>query len=314
MVGKLSDDRLMSGSRIPVLYLWKYGEGHPWSTPNDELRKSIAATRNEPGEHFDIGEPGICGNLLESALIESACEELGLPEPILSPPVIDCRKDHFQVSLDGLTTAPMRVRVKANDLIEIHGGEAEVDLHGPIPIESKVTGDYRRNEILGYRGPIQLQMQMMAVNASFGVLITLYRGIERQIVIYRKDPEMQQRIRELCLDFHDRVQTTTYYDPVNVDDAVRRFSEGGGDVELPDLAGRVERLDVLRQQSKAIEDEIAALQTEIMCEMQDHETAIAGDYQVVWPVRRYKAQAERVVPAKDAYQIRLKTLQIKRIS
>jgi len=313
MVGKLSDDRFMSGSRIPVLYLWKYGNGHPWSTPNDELRKSIAATRNEPREYFDIGEPGICGNLLESALIESACEELNLPEPILSPPVIDCRKDYFQVSLDGLTTAPMRVTVKASDLIEIHGGEDEIDLHGPIPIESKVTGDYRRGEIPGYRGPIQLQMQMMAVNAQFGVLITLYRGIERHIVIYRRDPEMQSQILELCRDFHDRVETTSYYDPVNVDDAARRFSDGGGRVELPDLVGRVERLAQLEQQSKAITDEIESLQTEIMCEMQDHETAVAGDYEVVWPVRHYKATPERVTPAKDARTVRIKTLKIKRI-
>ena len=308
MVGKLSDDRMMSGSRIPVLYLWKYENGHPWSTPNDELRKSIDAKHGRFERTDTLGEPGVCGNLLENVLVENACEELGLPEPMMSPPVI--KKPAFQISLDGITTAPVPVRIFANQLIEIDGGESSIDISGAIPIECKVTGDYRQDDVPLYRGVIQLQAQMMAVNADFGVLVTLHRGIERHIKIYRKNAMIQDRILELCEDFNARVASENYYPPVNVDDASKTHPTGDGSVELPGIADRVERLVRLRESAKEIELEIETLQTEIMSEMRDAEIAHAGSYVVKWPVRHYKAQPEKVAPAKEARTVRLKTLQI----
>ena len=308
MVGKMSDDRMMSGSRIPVLYLWKYENGHPWSTPNDELRKSIDAKHGRFERTDTLGEPGVCGNLLENVIVENACEELGLPEPTLSPPVI--KKPHYQISLDGLTVAPAPVRIFANQLIEIDGGESSIELSGTIPIECKVTGDYRQDDVPLYRGVIQLQAQMMAVNADFGVLVTLHRGIERHIKIYRKNAMIQDRILELCEDFNARVASENYYPPVNVDDASKTHPTGDGSVELPGIADRVERLVRLRESAKEIEVEIDALQTEIMSEMRDAEIARVGSYVVKWPMRHYKAQPEKVAPAKDARTVRLKTLQI----
>jgi hypothetical protein len=298
----------MSGSRIPVLYLWEHGNGHPWSTPNDELRKSIDAKHGRFERTDTLGEPGICGNLLENVLVENACEELGLPEPMCSPPVV--KKALFECSLDGITTAPCPVRIFANELIEIDGGESSIEVSGPIPIECKVTGDHRRDDVPDYRGVIQLQMQMMAVNAEFGVLVTLHRGIERHIKIYRKNAMIQDRILELCEEFADRVESETYYPPVNADDASRIYADGSGSVELSELTDRVERLVRLRQDAKELEMEIDALQTEIMSEMRDAEIAVAGRYTVKWPMRKYKAQPEKVTPAKEARVVRLKTLQI----
>jgi hypothetical protein len=36
-----------------------------------------------------------------------------------------------------------------------------------------------------------------------------------------------------------------------------------------------------------------------------------GRFEIRWPMRSYKAQPEKVVPAKDAYSIRQSTLSIK---
>jgi predicted phage-related endonuclease len=106
------------------------------------------------------------------------------------------------------------------------------------------------------------------------------------------------------------VESETYYPPVNVDDASRIHPTADGSVELPGRADRVERLVRLREDAKELEVQIDALQTEIMSEMRDAEIARAGSYTVKWPVRHYKAQPEKVTPAKDARTVRLKTLQI----
>jgi len=312
MVGKLSDDSRMSASRIPVLYCWKYGEGHAYSTPNDELRRSIAAASGDY-DRGDIGEPGIVGNLLEPALVSSVSDALGIPEPSMSPGVRTSEDGTFQASLDGLSVCDTPVTVGASELVEIDGGEESITLSGPIPIECKVTSDFRRDEIPLARGPIQLQAQMMSVGADFGVIVTLYRGIERQIKIYRADPEVQRRISELCADFQQRVESENYYPPVSVDDAAKTHESAQGEIDLPAAEGKVERLDSLRQQQKDLETEINDLQTEIMTEMQEAETARCGGYLVKWPVRHYKAQPEKVTPAKDARDVRLKSLQIKRV-
>jgi hypothetical protein len=311
MVGKLSRDDMLSGSRLPVLYLWKYGSGHPWSTPNNELRKSIEAKHGRFERVDTVGEPGICGNLLEKVLVQNCCEELGIPEPLCSPPVIDKSEEFYQCSLDGLTTVPAPVTVFANELVEIDGGEASIQISGPIPIECKVTSEYRRDDIPMYRGPLQLQLQMMAVGANFGILVTLYRGIERHIKIYRYDEEIAQRIKDICKEFSERVESEEPYKPVNVDDAQKAYPSADGGIELPELADRVERLVRLRQDAKELEVQIDALQTEIMSEMREAEKASVGQYQVIWPIRKYKATEERVVPAKEAREVRLKTLQIK---
>jgi len=313
MVGKLSDDRLMSGSRIPVLYSWLIAkEGHPYSTPNDELRRSIMAKHGEYKRDESHSEPAYMGNLFEPAIVADVCEHLGLPDPELSPSVFHAEDGSWQCSLDGLVTLPSPTTVFADDTVEIDGGLPCITLEGAIPIECKTTEAHFTGEIPLWKGPIQLQMQMMSVNAKFGVIATVHRGNMRHYKIVKCDPVMQQVIGDLCLDFRDRVSEERYYPPVNVDDCAKTHPGGNPDpIELNSLADDVERLVRLRQEVKDIEAEIESLQTKVMSEMQDHESAQVGNYTVKWPTRHYKAQPEKVTPAKDARTIRLKSLQIK---
>lgn len=316
MVGKLSDDTKMSGSRIPVIYGWKYGQPHPYSTPNDELRKSIQA-KNGEYQPFDIGEPGAVGNLLEPVLIQSACDELGLPSPNLTPDVI--KRIDYEVSCDGLVTLPEAREIFAGGIVEIRDldkpGELldSIKVSGVIPIECKCTSAHPDDDIPQYRGPIQLQAQMMASEAQFGILITLYRGIERRITIYPASATVQSRIESICSEFTDRVLDESYYPPVNIDDAVIRPAREKSECDIGDLEPDIDRLEELRVQRKELDDEIAELELAIMSKMDDAEVGITESYRVEWPVRHYKAQPEKTTPAKDARTIRLKTLKIKRI-
>jgi len=308
MVGKLSDDTKMSGSRIPVLYCWRHGIPHPWSTPNDELRKSIQAQAG-PLPDYDIGEPGIVGNLLEPVLIRDCCAHLHIPQAELSPPVI--KLDDFQVSCDGIVEIDEPVRVQDNGIVKIHGSD-EITLQGRIPIECKVTTAPPSDDIPLYRGPIQLQAQMMATGASAGIIVTLHRGIERRITVIPADPDIQAEITEICADFRRRVAAEDWFAPVNIDDAaIPPAEKSETPVELNGLENDVYHLELLRDHRRQLEDEIAELELKVMTAMGDATLGQAGKYGVEWPVRHYKAQPERVVAAKEARTIRLKTLKIK---
>jgi len=307
MVGKLSDDTKMSGSRIPILYCWNHGIPHPWSTPNDELRKSIQATQGEY-ESFDIGEPGIVGNLLEPALVASVCDELGLPEPELTPPVY--KRDTFEASCDGLVQVDQPVIVRSAGIVDVQGGE--LTLSGPVPIECKCTTAPPTDEIPLYRGPIQLQAQMLATGASAGIIITLHRSIERRIHVIPADPVIQSEINQICAEFQERVINHRWYAPVSVDDAViPPAADEKKTVDVPDLVDDLTALGRLRDERKRLDDDIAEHELRIMDALGDAQVGNAGPYVVEWPVRHYKEQPEKISPAKPARTIRLKTLKIK---
>jgi len=321
MVGKLSDDTKMSGSRIPVLYCWQNGIAHPYKTPNEELANSIAALDGEL-KHSDIGEPGIVGNLLEPTLAENACQELGLPHPLLTPDVI--RLESFEVSCDAISDVESPVMVRASDLVsilELNADDLEnpsrhesIELLGPVPIEIKCTSDYRSDAPPLYRGPIQLQMQMMAVGADAGVLVSLHRGIERQIVIYRRNEAICQEIERICDDFMRRVIERDYYPPVSVDDAIRAaMSEEKTETDISHLDEDIERLERLRADRAQFDETIEQIETKIMDAIGDAHVGNSTRYRVEWPVRHYKAQPEKLTPAKDAKTIRLRSLKIKSI-
>ena len=54
------------------------------------------------------------------------------------------------------------------------------------------------------------------------------------------------------------------------------------------------------------------IQAQIMDEMGNASIGRTGKWIVQWKMRKYKAQPEKIVPPKDAYEIRSKTLTIKK--
>ena len=130
--------------------------------------------------------------------------------------------------------------------------------------------------------------------------------------IYKADSVMMTAINGLCQEFRDRVNSRIFYTPVNVDDCTKTHPGIRTDkIELHSLYDDVEKLVSLRESLQDTANEIDRLQTKIMQSMQDKEVAQIGKYEVKWPIRTYKAQPEKVTPAKKERTIRLKTLQIK---
>jgi hypothetical protein len=62
---------------------------------------------------------------------------------------------------------------------------------------------------------------------------------------------------------------------------------------------------------RAAETHLETAEKLIKAQLGQAEKGRAGHYVISWPMRNFKAAAERLVPAKEAYSVRQSTLSIK---
>jgi predicted phage-related endonuclease len=194
-----------------------------------------------------------------------------------------------------------------------------ITLEGRGVLEAKLTSVPPEHSPALYRGPIQLQGQMDITNAKWGALAVLYRGTELRIFIFQRHEESIRAIARATLDFQRRLDIwkadrhIDYYPPVNSADADRTW--GQGDEQTVSLGGEFEDwardIHEAKQDIKQCEDIIDDREKRIKEAMQAATKADCGKYQISWPMRHYKAAAERVIPAKEAYSIRQSTLTVR---
>ena len=186
-------------------------------------------------------------------------------------------------------------------------------------LEAKLTRVAPQEKPDLYRGPIQLQGQMLCTGATWGAVCTLYQGVELRIFVYKQSVQMQQEIIKVCSDFCRRVKDRDLYPPLSTTEAVRKYPEPQFpkriiDADTP-LQEKIEQLAHIRSELKAYETLADDLQLDIMEQMQDASECVAGRYKVTWPVRNIKAKPEqvKVIPAVEAHQQRGKTLKIEEL-
>ena len=317
MVGKVTPNDMLSASRIPaVCGMSKY------RSPNDELLSSIDFLKglNPP----DIGNEAMAwGNRLEPTILMEAANRLGCSQlEIEHPTPYFHDKWPLCCSLDGTATGNMEeVFTDPEKGIYVVGSDSIV-LSGTGIIEAKLTSMPAEDVLPLYRGPIQLQAQMAIYKATWGAIATLYQGTELRIFLFKQHPATLELIEKTCKEFQDKLDRwketgeVDYYPPINPKDAARTFSAGSDD-EPVKLDNYVEELTKLLLENKAkitkAEEENSKIQTEIMGIMRNHTHGIAGQYQISWPTRSYKAKPATITPAKEAYTIRQSTLTIKEL-
>lgn len=317
MVGKVTPDTMMSASRLPALLgISKY------RSPNDELLASIAALKNEPAEGIS-NEAMDWGNEFEASILKKACLRLGLDNLELDHPAPRFH-DVWPLccSLDG--TADGRGLVVQND--PDRGvyvvGQDQIVLDGVGVMEAKLTAMDVEDVPPLWRGPVQLQAQMDITGAKWGAVCTLYRGTQLRIFLFAPHQGTLDVIEAAVyafqkkLDFWKNTGSIDYYPPIDVKDAVRTWPEAT--TEDPLLMGDEEEywadmIIVMKAEIKRLEGEIDKAEKKIMDAMRDHSLARTATYEIKWPMRHYKATAERVVPAKKAYSVRQSTLSIKEV-
>lgn len=318
MVGKITNDILPSGSRIPSIM-----GVSPFRSPNDELAASIDAMEGKPRPPFNV-EAADWGNTLEPIIISEAAKRLGIEiQELQVDYALSYLEDDeiiLQCSLDSIWKGDGRVVTTDPDMGIYVIGTDSVTLNGLGCCESKLTSAMPEDEPPLYRGPLQLQAQMLCAGYTWGVIATLFRGTELRLFFYQASGNMQTQIIDVCKEFTRRVNSQSWYPAVSPADAVKAYpsvDDSRPAIELSgDAANYARRLIEAKAQAKILDEEIDQLQSKIMDNMTDAEEgyikspdgSIAA--RIKWAMRSYKAQPEKVTPAKEARIERSKTLQI----
>ena len=315
MVGKVTSSQKPSASVLPAIM------GHsPYETPLVVLDRAIKCVDQGvdrlPGEEKRI-EAADWGNRLEDTILEEAATRLGVGGLMLDHPEPHHYQDILSCSLDGTAEGGgVVIKHDPDNGIYVISADEEIELIGMGILEAKLTRVAPQEKPDLYRGPVQLQGQMLCTGATWGAVCTLYQGVELRIFVYKQSVQMQQEIIKVCSDFCRRVKDRDLYPPLSTTEAVRKYPEPQFPKKIIDadtpLQEKIEQLAHIRSELKAYETLADDLQLDIMEQMQDASECVAGRYRVTWPVRNIKAKPEqvKVIPAVEAHQQRGKTLKI----
>lgn len=316
MVGKLTRDDIATASIAPYLFNeYKYG------SRNEALKRCIDAKHGKL-TRFEQTNIQRTGDVLEPVLITEGCERLGMTDIQTNINVV---AEHpyflFQASLDGLAHADNLV-IKEDVSRGIYLPDAtEVKLHGQGVVECKCTRDYAEDTPAAWRGVLQMQAQMECASVDWGLLVVLYQSTDFRLFVYKRDPAFADKLKDAVEDWNRRVQEEDYFPFELLDekrnDGVLVHPEATEDevVDLDKLyedhARQIMLCDETIKNAKASKQNAMA---KLMEAMGNHSKASVGEFSINWGMTHYKAKEEKVVPAKEAYSVRRKTLNIKRVS
>ncbi len=313
MVGKLTPNDILSCSRLPaVLGFSKY------RTANDELKISIDSLHGKEPE-FNSNEAMDWGNKLEKTILEESATRLGLESYDLEHDKAYFHKDiPLACSLDGTVVGNDSVIYTDIDKGIYVMNKDSIKLSGTGILEAKLTGQEVENTPAVYRGVIQLQGQMDIMEASWGALCVLYKGTTLRIFVYEYNEDQVNMVRQAAMEFNEKIEKykrdseIDWYPLATSAEATRIFDHAEKEViEIPEIEIQAEKIITLREAIAEAEEAIDRLQRNIMDQMRDKEICHAGRYKISWPMRQYKAQPAKTVPAKEGYVIRQSKLSIR---
>ena len=318
MAGKLTDDKSMSASRLPGLMGFS-----KYSTPNDELQFSINAIDGK--ERPDIGNEAMgWGNTLEPVILEQAAKRLGIKD---FDTQIDKAFTHevipLSCSLDGVGHGNGQEITSDPDNGIYVVGQDSIILDGPGVLEAKLTKTMPEDVPHLARGPIQLQGQMLVTGHKWGAVCVLYQGIELRVFLFAPHKETQAAIARAVHDFQDKLDKYTstaeidWYPPASSRELDRIYPTAANreEVELGQTVAELAR-GIMENKAaiRAAEASIETAEKLIKQELGQSERGRVGQYVISWPMRNYKATAERLVPGKAAYSIRQSSITIKELT
>ena len=309
MVGKKTRYDQASCSTLPYIKgISQYQSRNEW------LDVAIKASEGELPKQTPQLMLQRMGDLLEPVLCEEAKNILGLEsvkvdyeEPVHHPIL------PLAGSLDATGIAKgLTFKNGEHDHIIIPEQETIV-LDGPGVIECKVTRNAPTNELEEWRGVLQAKGLMECTGYGWAAVIVLWQSTDFRIYLYSRKPEFGGILSALVLDFDYRVKNKAYYPPSSTDDANVVYKNVNKDIITLGRSADMYCEEILqkKQHIKELTEDINDLELKLKKLIQDADGGQTNQHTIMWPMINYKAQPEKVTPAKEARQVRAKTLRIK---
>ena len=313
MVGKVTPNDMASASVIPALMgLSK------WSSPNDELMAKISVLNGVPPEQIEK-EAFDWGNELEAPILTVSAKRMNLTGLELEHGAHFAKDIPLACSLDGLADGGGQTIFSDPDKGIYVVGQDSIQLDGVGVLEAKLTSYDAEDMPPLWRGPLQLQAQMMIMGAKWGAVCTLYRGLTMRIFIFAPHKATQDAITAAVIDFDRRL--SLYKETGEIDsypiesnsDANLLYAQGSDEtITLPARSEASIKLILEAKASiKELEELVEGETLELKKMLETAERGKTNNYEVIWPMRKYKATAERIIPPAPERTIRLQTLTIK---
>lgn len=313
---KLTSDEMLSCSQLPAIMGYS-----KWATPNDTLNFCMKSIIGEDAR-TKAGEAADWGNALEPAIIKEMAVRLGLESYTMPEVPFKHVSLPLAASADAIGRAPIHHVIQHDPSKGIYVLDGpEIVLSGEGVLESKLTRGAPEETLPLYRGPIQVQGVMMCTGLEWAAIGCLYSGVELRIFLFKPHQATQDAISFAANDFEARLETfrqtgePDWYPPANSKDADRVYPQANDqEIDLGEDAAQLALLiDVAKRDIKELEAFLGEKETKLKTLMQQFSSAKAGNYTIKWPMRHYKATAEKITPAKEAYSIRQSTLTIKKV-
>ena len=282
---------------------------NPYQTRNQVLENCHKALK---GEDIRISTNNYMevGNVLEKPVAELAAKRIGLLDIEL---VIDEPVRHKNVTLNGSIDC---IGVADNLFItkdvekgfycpELEDGEG-MKVNGKGIVEIKITNAGLSESLPTYRGVIQVKGLMAITEYSWAVVCVL-NGSDLRMYFYQRNEQWEQEVLEpTVIDFNNRVANLDWYDPFDTKEAGYITPQDNG--ETTELTKQdqvqIDNIVAWEAQIKNLKDNIEEAKKSIMMSMKDAKEGYSESHKVVWQTVNYKAQPEKLVPAKEAYTSR----------
>jgi len=322
--GKLSPDDKLSASLMPMLF----------DRPHKVLEKLRIAKSKEPQKEsidIKIQERMDMGNVLEETIIQLIAKRLNVVinypiDEVMSIEIGKIKKKPLDLyaSLDGMIYATQSKLIAAEDRRIYVEGEQSIELLGPVPVEIK-NMQYKPYDSIECmtvqhgRGYLQLQAQMLIADAKFGIIGCLFNGNDLRVFIVKQNKDIQAEILSRALTLYKHLEMDTDYSPSDLETMADKYAE----VKTPSIDLPAEALitvnnyeDCLNERKK-LDGQIETLQMKLIETLGDSEEGMihynGGMTKLSRPYRHYKAQPAKYVEAKEARQVRAKSVTIKHI-
>ena len=304
-VGKLTVNWELSASIADAVITGN----NPYQTRNQVLENCHKAMNGE-----DISIPTNnymeVGNVLEKPIAELARKRIGLLDAEL---VITEAVRHKKVTINGSIDA---IGVADNIFVtkdvdkgfycpDLEDGEG-FKINGKGIIEIKTTNAPLTETLPTYRGVTQVRCLMAITEYSWAVVCVL-NGSDLRMYFYQRDEQWEKDVLEpKVIDFNNRIAHCDWYDPFDTKEAGYITPQDNGEsTELTkQYQVQIDNIMAWESQIKNLKDNIEEAKKSIMMSMKDAKEGYSESHKVVWQTINYKAQPEKVVPAKDAYTSR----------